>query len=139
TYALYFLTVLSTASSTLRHLAAPPTTDTSSPLCKLSYVGRVPPARDESAYPRQMTGAARIESDHELIGPRRRAGDRRHDPERTWVLIVESPDGGWGIAGNCRSSTRPVARPPPKSWRSGTPGSPGSSRAPSGPLPASRR
>jgi phenylpyruvate tautomerase PptA (4-oxalocrotonate tautomerase family) len=25
-------------------------------------------------------------------------------PERTWVLIVESPDGGWGIAGHANTN-----------------------------------
>ena len=25
-------------------------------------------------------------------------------PERTWVLIVESPDGGWGIAGQANTN-----------------------------------
>jgi phenylpyruvate tautomerase PptA (4-oxalocrotonate tautomerase family) len=50
--------------------------------------------------------------------------------ERTWVLITESPEGGWGIAGmripgptsprlhgqNCRQTPEARAKKPAESW-----------------------
>jgi len=61
---------------------------------------------------------------------RRRRGGRSNDAERTWVLIVESPDGGWG---HCRTSEYqcgPGSAGPPRTYRpvvarvSGSPFSP---------------
>jgi phenylpyruvate tautomerase PptA (4-oxalocrotonate tautomerase family) len=42
------------------------------------------------------------------------AGDRTL-ASRTWVLIAESPDGGWGINGQ-RSRMQTLSPPPVRSW-----------------------
>lgn len=54
-----------------------------------------------------------------------------HDPTlraRTWVLLTEAPDGGWGIAGHANTNEELVqaARAQLASLRSATPGEPAS-------------
>ena len=62
-----------------------------------------------------LTNAAALERDKQLAVVRQltdlvaaAAGDPSL-PERTWVLLTEAPDGGWGLAGHANTNAELVA------------------------------
>ncbi len=62
-----------------------------------------------------LTNAGALDRDKQLAAVSRLTGivaDAADDPslaERTWVLLTEAPDGGWGLAGRANSNEELVA------------------------------
>ena len=58
-----------------------------------------------------LTNAAALDRDKQLAAVERltqAVADAAGDPtlsERTWVLLTEAPDGGWGLGGHARTNT----------------------------------
>jgi phenylpyruvate tautomerase PptA (4-oxalocrotonate tautomerase family) len=71
----------------------------------------------ESTYVRVqvLTNAGALDRDKQLAVVRRLTrivADAAEDPslaERTWVLLTEAPDGGWGLAGRANTNEELVA------------------------------
>jgi len=62
-----------------------------------------------------LTNAGALDRDKQLaavVALTRVVADAAHDPTlaaRTWVLLTEAPDGGWGIAGHANLNAELVA------------------------------
>jgi phenylpyruvate tautomerase PptA (4-oxalocrotonate tautomerase family) len=79
--------------------------------------GAMSNVRGESNYVRVqvLTNAGALDRDKQVAAVRRLTdaiADAAGDPglaERTWVLLTEAPDGGWGIAGQANTNADLIA------------------------------